>query len=224
MPTLGFHNAVLLYALPPPPLPTQHLAAYMYFLAPAALPGGWRAEARLLLTLGYDNAVLFALMGAALLQSAALAPLMVPALRSDNQVCVLSLTICVSAYVHFYMERLLLAHAAMCVFTCRDYMEHQTPHTSPTHPQVPLWPFLAADPHLGSLSYLTYCSLCTLRCSHTHFLSLHISRPHSHPRCPCGPSSPRALSWGPCPTSHTSASTRRPAARRGCRRDPMSSR
>jgi hypothetical protein len=54
-------------------------------LAPAALPS-WRDEARLALTLGYQNAVVFSLMAASALQPLVMAPLMMPAMRSANKV------------------------------------------------------------------------------------------------------------------------------------------
>ncbi|KIZ03937.1 hypothetical protein MNEG_4017 [Monoraphidium neglectum] len=81
------------------------LLAYSTVLAPAALPS-WRDEARLALTLGYQNAVVFSLMAASALQPLVMAPLMMPAMRSANK--------------------------------------------------VPLWPFLAASPLLGSYALLSY--------------------------------------------------------------------
>jgi hypothetical protein len=54
-------------------------------VAPSALPS-WPDEARLLITNGYDNAVLFALMCAGVLQTLVVMPLMMPAMRSGNGV------------------------------------------------------------------------------------------------------------------------------------------
>ena len=84
-------------------------------------PLPWRAEARLLLTAGFENAALFSLMAAGALQAAAVAPLMMPAMRSADG--------------------------------------------------APLWPFLAAGPLLGAISFLSY-------------LCVYEGPPHPPPRLP----------------------------------------
>ncbi|KAI8468347.1 MAG: hypothetical protein J3K34DRAFT_13743 [Monoraphidium minutum] len=61
------------------------LLAYSFVMAPNGLPS-WRHEARLLFTLGWDNAALFALMAAGQLQPLLVTPLMLPAMRSANKV------------------------------------------------------------------------------------------------------------------------------------------